>query len=232
MSYYLGLSILSDSDKIKKEQSSAEARRILSHFEKRNIDTNDISFEARGRPFFLEKETDFNISHSNNIVAVSYINKKDIRVGCDIEKIKPRPMMEKIARDKFTESENKYLNSNQFFNYENFYKLWTLKESYIKLRGLSIFDITKIPSFIKENKITNSFEFSFCADEKKPIYFRIYEISNTNRYTEIKNNHFFLAEAIEGENYQSEIIWFSPSSLTLDCKMILEIKNAMLPGSC
>jgi len=224
MSYYIGLSILSNNDNSLKKQSSVEARRILSNFENRNINENDFSIEVGGRPYFSDKDIDFNISHSGNIVAVSYIRKKNIRVGCDIEKVKPRKNIAKIAKDKFSASENKYLYSDGIFSDKNFIKLWTLKESYIKLRGLSVFDMAEIPSFIRENEENKSFDFSFCANTEKMLTFRLYELLNNNNDTGSENTNYILAEAIEGEYLKPEIIWLSPSSLTLDCKMITEIK--------
>jgi len=224
MSYYIGLSILSNNDKSLKKLSSVEARRILSNFENRKINENDFSNEAGGRPFFPDKDADFNISHSGNIVAVSYIRGKNIRIGCDIEKVKPRKNIAKIAKDKFSVCENKYLYSDGIFSDKNFIKLWTLKESYIKLRGLSVFDMAKIPSFIKHNEVNKSFDFLFCGNTEKMLTFRLYELSNNNSDTGTENTNYILAEAIEGEYLKPEIIWLSPSSLTLDCKMIAEIK--------
>jgi len=224
MSYYIGLSILSNNDKSLKKQSSVEARRILSNFENRSINENDFSIEAGGRPYFFDKGADFNISHSGNIVAVSYIKKKYIRVGCDIEKVKPRKNIAKISKDKFSACENKYLYSDGIFSDKKFITLWTLKESYIKLRGLSVFDMAKIPSFIKHNEENSTFDFTFSENTEKMLTFRLYELSNNNYETGSENTNYILAEAIEGEYLKPEIIWFSPSSLTLDCKMTAEIK--------
>jgi phosphopantetheinyl transferase len=222
MSYYLGLSFLSNNEERQKTLSSLEARRILSVFENGEIKENDISREEQGRPFFLNREVDFNITHSGDAVAVLYISKKDIRVGCDIEKIRPRSRIAKIAKDKFSKAENSFLYSSGGFNDNDFLKIWTLKESYIKLRGLSVFDMAKIPSFIDEIHGTNEYVFSFCADVNRPITFRLYEIL----YNE--NTSYILAEAIEGEDIQPEIRMFS--SLTFDCKIIAEIKAAPSPA--
>jgi len=230
MSYSLGLSLLTNFEKMSKKHSSSEAIRILSILDNRKINMDDISKEAGGRPFFHDKDTDFNISHSGNMVIVSHVTKNGYRVGCDIEKIKPRKNIAKIAADKFSVSENKYLYTDGIFNNINFFKIWTLKESYIKLQGLSVFDMSKVPSFIKENDQTNSLDFSFCADTNKPLTFRLYELSNINPDTKTENTEYILAEAFKGDYLQPELIWLSPSSLTLDCKMIAEIKAAVSPA--
>ena len=217
MSYYIGLSLLSNVDKSQKKLYSAESRRILSIFENKQIDENDFSREAQGRPFLPGRDIDFNISHSGNAAAVSYVNRKGYRAGCDIEQVRPRSRTAAIAKDKFSESENNFLFLNGGFSEIDFYKLWTLKECYIKLRGLSVFDMEKVPSFISNENI-----FSFNENNLKPLTFRVYELSDNNEIL------YILSEAIEGGYLQPEIRWFS--SLSLDCKMIAEIKAAPNPA--
>ena len=158
MSYYMGLSVLSNIEGQFRKHTKTESRRILSKFENRQIEESDFFKEENGRPFFKDSDADFNISHSAEAVAVSYINKKGYRVGCDIEQVRPRSRTAKIAEDKFSQSENDYLFSGGCFNEVNFFKIWTLKECYIKLKGLSIFDMIKVPSFIM-SKIDSPFNF-------------------------------------------------------------------------
>ena len=75
----------------------------------------------------LVKEIFFNLSHSHNIV-VCVVGDKS--VGCDVEKVKS-PTREKIAERYFCESEIAYLKDHK----DEFYRLWTLKESYVKMTG-------------------------------------------------------------------------------------------------
>lgn len=73
----------------------------------------------------------FNLSHSGE-VAVCAVSDKP--VGCDVEKI--NKMREKVASRFFTERENAYL--HQFEGKEKdkeFFRLWTMKESYMKMTG-------------------------------------------------------------------------------------------------
>lgn len=73
---------------------------------------------------------DFNISHSGDFVVLAI---SDSRVGIDVERIKPIDL--NIAEDCFHEKERVYLQSDQGRLFENFYKIWTLKESFIKAIG-------------------------------------------------------------------------------------------------
>ena len=194
-----------------KTQASSETLRILSNFENRPIHESDFFWEESGRPFFPGKDTDFNISHSSFLIAVSYASGKNIRTGCDIEKIRDRKSADEIAKDYFSESENIYLYEDSGFNLTRFYEIWTLKECFIKLRGLSIFDMAKVPSFIQDNN------FLFYSDSSLPVTFRLYNIQNEN------NENYMMACAFEGAALnQPEIRIFSSS---LCCKMTAEIKG-------
>lgn len=73
----------------------------------------------------------FNLSHSGNMVLCAV---SENPVGCDIEKIE-KPTL-RIAKRFFTENENTYLEKfeeNQ--KAEEFFRLWTMKEAYVKMTG-------------------------------------------------------------------------------------------------
>ncbi|MGH0593688.1 4'-phosphopantetheinyl transferase family protein [Bacillus pretiosus] len=106
--------------------------------EKYNLFNEELKFTTNeyGKPFLTNIDTNFNVSHSGSwvVAAISHLE-----VGIDIEKIIEIDM--KIARNFFTPEENnsfiKLLPEQQL---HHFYKLWTLKESYIKAlgKGLSV----------------------------------------------------------------------------------------------
>jgi len=73
----------------------------------------------------------FNLSHSDDLVICAVGEKM---VGCDIEKIGDEP--KGVAKHFFHQKEAEYLNSFEGVRRtEAFYRLWTLKESYIKMTG-------------------------------------------------------------------------------------------------
>lgn len=73
----------------------------------------------------------FNLSHSGNIV-VCVVG--DSKVGCDVEKIVKAP--EKVAERFFHRNEVEYLKAcGAEKRDETFFRLWTMKESYIKMTG-------------------------------------------------------------------------------------------------
>ncbi|MFC1770806.1 4'-phosphopantetheinyl transferase family protein [Candidatus Margulisiibacteriota bacterium] len=75
----------------------------------------------------------FNLSHSGIWVAITI---HDHPVGIDVEHIRPLSSASKIAKRFFSPLEQNYLNNiaqDQYLG--SFFKLWTLKESYIKAIG-------------------------------------------------------------------------------------------------
>jgi 4'-phosphopantetheinyl transferase len=110
---------------------------ILKKIDIKNI---DITFSKNkfGKPFLKgHHKISFNISHSGNYVLCA-VDDKDI--GIDIEKICDINYMELLKKIFINEEIEFILNGTSEKRIKNFYKMWTLKESYIKAdgRGLSI----------------------------------------------------------------------------------------------
>jgi 4'-phosphopantetheinyl transferase len=141
------------------EKRHSEGRRML-----RLIDQNRfpnriesrIETEPGGRPFFEDRRADFNISHSKNLVALSYYtapfdhSASLLRTGCDAQYIDARKNTDGIARRAFLPAEREYIaaSADDAEKTRRFYRLWTFKESYIKLYGWSVFDMRKVPLFL------------------------------------------------------------------------------------
>ena len=239
MSFYIGLSVFStDTETTQKKQLSAESRRILALLngysaEEANSVYAQIAINTAGRPFFLKKDADFSITHcscpdrSRGITAVSFAKRGNLRTGCDIEQIRPRKGAEEIAQEFFTEYEKQYIYITGNFDIKKFYEIWTLKECYIKLKGLSVFDMACVPSFISQ-----SLQFEFNGIASSPLNFYLYELTdNLNPFH--ADEHYILSAAIEGSNNSfiakmPEITWFSQSSFV--CKIKAEINAAPNPA--
>ena len=110
-----------------------------------------IEFECNsfGKPFIKGYlSVHFNISHSGEWVVCAISN---CQVGVDIEEIKSIEM--KIAKRFFTKGEYETIvSTREEERIKVFYRIWTMKESYIKYmgKGLSIqldsFETVKVPS--------------------------------------------------------------------------------------
>ncbi|MCI8291546.1 MAG: 4'-phosphopantetheinyl transferase superfamily protein [Eubacterium sp.] len=84
------------------------------------------TFNAYGKPYFANAEDlHFSISHSGEYAMVVLSDKE---IGCDIQQIKDINLS--IADRFFTAEERKYVKCT-----EDFFRIWTLKESFIKAIG-------------------------------------------------------------------------------------------------
>jgi phosphopantetheinyl transferase len=207
----IGLSILSSyTSKTANKKLSAEGRRILSLFEGHSLEEGYILLGKNGRPYFPNGEADFNISHSGLITAVSFVKGSNLRTGCDIQLVQARANTKKIAEKNFCASERSYIftQGENEYSKTRFFEIWALKECLLKLRGLTVFDMVKIPSFIDDSDS----HFTLGETVTLPLSFYLYELINLGE-------HYILAAAIEGaEHCRPEIQWFSES--TLPCRNI------------
>lgn len=94
------------------------------------ISALDVAAGANGKPVCAG--ICFNLSHCAELVLCAV---SDAPVGCDIEKITAAPM--EIAERYFSESERRYLSGASGPPEKNrrFFKLWTIRESYLKMTG-------------------------------------------------------------------------------------------------
>ena len=91
--------------------------------------SEEIVLNEYGKPSFKNSNYYFNTSHSGKY-ALCVIS--DVEVGCDIEEIKDyKP---RVAERIFTAKENYYIELSSD-KADMFYRLWTLKESYLKCIG-------------------------------------------------------------------------------------------------
>lgn len=98
-----------------------------------------IAEEECGKPYIIGYENFcYNISHSGDYVVMAY---GDSPVGVDIEKIRIDGMSKTdmaVAKRCFTLNENTYVNRTKEGAAERFCRIWTMKESYLKLIGCGV----------------------------------------------------------------------------------------------
>lgn len=117
----------------------------LSRFFLRRIIESELVVENRrvsighncyGKPYLIGFENfNFNISHSGEWIVVGI---DEFELGVDIEKIKMIDY-ERVAKRFFAKSEQDFiLKAPPDLRLENFYRLWCLKESFIKAEGIGL----------------------------------------------------------------------------------------------
>ena len=94
-----------------------------------HMQDSQVFVGEHGKPMIDGLE--FSLSHSGNLVLCAV---SDEPVGCDVEEIRKAP--KGVAERCFSESEQAYLSCFSGEEYDKvFFKLWTMKESYVKMTG-------------------------------------------------------------------------------------------------
>ncbi|HNX28408.1 MAG TPA: 4'-phosphopantetheinyl transferase superfamily protein [Syntrophomonadaceae bacterium] len=133
---------------------------------------NEIEFcyNDYGKPSLLhKKDFHFNLSHSGNWVVMAI---STYEVGIDIEQIVPLDLS--IAEHFFSSYENRYLNSlPPALQLDGFFRIWTLKESYIKMTGQGL--SADLTSFSVQLEGKTGYP-QLLTDKPNKFYFRNYAL--------------------------------------------------------
>ena len=101
-------------------------------------DTPPMARGARGKPFFPDwPERQFNLSHTQGLCLCALSGAGE--VGVDIERVRPR--RENLPRYVMSETELSAFDGT----WEDFTRIWTLKEAFCKLQGTSVYPPTSVP---------------------------------------------------------------------------------------
>ncbi len=116
-------------------------RKILKHYFPQAADQATITTDKMGRPFWQLRGRNiplyFSLSHTTGLAACAICHNPGI--GCDIEAIRPRKNMEELAKKVFGKKEMcQYQTKRQEGRCHFFYQSWTLKEAYLKARGIGL----------------------------------------------------------------------------------------------
>lgn len=159
-----------------RKQSLGAGILLLNVIQRHGQTMEDLIYIENGKPVL--EGICFNLSHSDDMVACAVSEKP---VGIDIEKIKKLKV--NISGRFFTENENKHLEEYQE-NEAEFFRLWTMKESYMKYTGegiklaLNRFEISfddgisvcrdgnRVECYIKEYNVPG-YKLTVCAKENE-----------------------------------------------------------------
>lgn len=150
-----------------KYRSLAVGALLMYALKKENISlSTPVKTEENGKPYLEGNPVYFNLSHSGDM-AMCVIS--DTRVGCDIELMKKQPNL-RVAQRFFSEEEYKSIKEKG-----DFYKIWTLKESFVKLSGEGIKGIADSFSFDEscdkiycESHFMGDYCYSFVLGDRRP----------------------------------------------------------------
>ena len=184
-------------------------RTCLSEYVDREPAAWEIQTTAHGKPELVSKQLDrplcFNLSHSGDCMVLAVC--RHPQLGVDLENASRERRVGKIADRFFAPTEvNALLALPQARQLERFYDLWTLKEAYLKARGLGL--AIALDSFafsFKEGNISLS-EYQMPSGEQLP--WQIWQL--------LTDPPFKLALAVQSANPGkiSELRYFQRTSLT------------------
>ncbi len=121
--------IIRQKKELARKQSLGAGLLLKNIFEKQQLKMEEIYYEENGKPKI--DGIFFNISHSGDFVICAVSEKP---VGCDIEKI--GQIRKGFAERYFSQKETAHLDRfEDKKRWDEFYRLWTIKESYVKMKG-------------------------------------------------------------------------------------------------
>lgn len=131
----------------------------------------EIAIVDNGRPsFIVDKQLDFNISHSGEYIMVALAH--GCRIGLDVEHIRPRKKLLELAEYSFSAQEYQWLLTLPSSALaDGFWQLWTLRESVLKLCAKGVWQMKEIQVNPQQKWLTADFQ---------PQLFCV-----TNRYNDI-----------------------------------------------
>jgi 4'-phosphopantetheinyl transferase len=123
--------------------SRGTLRLLLSHFVGGSPRALRFQYGVAGKPALAwpdsATEVQFNLSHSGDVALYSLA--RTIRVGVDVEVLRPIPDIDGVARLVFTAAERQALDAEPVAGRLGvFYAMWTRKEAFVKARGSGITD--------------------------------------------------------------------------------------------
>lgn len=137
--------------------------KVLSYY---HVSAEDVGVGKNGKP-----EVDgicFNLSHSGELVVCAV---SETQVGCDIEQRKAVPLY--LAERFFGTREKEYLSAFTGAEYDRqFFRLWTMKESYVKMTGEGMSLFLDAFEIIPGDEIR-----VFCDGQIQDCYLKEYEVS-------------------------------------------------------
>ncbi|EGQ0296154.1 TPA: 4'-phosphopantetheinyl transferase superfamily protein [Staphylococcus pseudintermedius] len=151
--------------KVIKDNNNVKIEEILKD---NNIKINGISRNIYGKPFLIDSSTKYNLSHSNGVRVIII---SDCEVGIDIEFCRELEYVT-IAQTFFCNSEYEYIKNSKDIQ-KAFFRIWTLKEAYLKMNGIGL--TRRLNSFSVMNFLRGEQVIYF---EGKYIYINHYSLND------------------------------------------------------
>jgi 4'-phosphopantetheinyl transferase len=128
-----------EKDRVRFRVTRAMVRRLLGAYSGLEPSACEFTLNEHGRPSLANpgaRDLRFNVSHTQDLILLAVTRGRE--VGVDVERVQPKRSAE-LARRFFAPFESqRVLDAPEVERDELFYQYWTLKESYIKARGMGL----------------------------------------------------------------------------------------------
>jgi 4'-phosphopantetheinyl transferase len=112
-------------------------RRICAGYTGENPKSIRFRYGTHGKPELAGAGIHFNLSHSEDLAVYAFSSR--LRVGVDIERIRPVADAESIVRDFFSAVDHKsFVTIDPSLKNESFFRYWTRREALLKAMALGI----------------------------------------------------------------------------------------------
>jgi 4'-phosphopantetheinyl transferase len=137
----------------------ALVRTVLSRYAPITPEQWSFTQNANGKPCIcnddlLARKFSFNVSHTDGLIVLGLT--AGVELGVDAERVRIRPTLLEAANSFFSREESSAIALLPYhMQHERFFQYWTLKESYVKARGMGL----KIPmdafsfQFLQPNRV-------------------------------------------------------------------------------
>ena len=147
------LRLRKDEDQTRSILSRGILRNLLGWYLSMEPALIEFSYNPMGKPFLSAGNgLEFNVAHSGELILFLFAFGQS--VGIDVECVCQVPELQDLTRRFFSTREHKFLLSlTDMEQKKAFFKLWTLREAYGKMRGHGLMDAMKnvdIVSFLSE----------------------------------------------------------------------------------
>ncbi len=162
-----------------KKRTSLGAWVLLAHALRQagsGCDALDLSFTKTGKPYLAKfPHIHFSLSHSADVVLCAV---SDSEVGCDVEQVRRVDL--KLANRFFSPPECRFIETQEApeSGAQMFFRLWTLKESYIKATGQTLSALPDFSIIFEDDKIYARQHVA----QNKEFYFKEFSLHDGNCY--------------------------------------------------
>lgn len=193
-----------DKDKKLYLLSRAVFKSCLSHYANCHRDQLLFDYGSYGKPELKnDKRITFNLSHSNDVVVFIISKSRKLSLGVDVQYCKNQNDLLNLAAHYFSEIEYQaIINAPEDMRNNIFFKLWTLKEAYIKAIGKGLSIPLKDFTFTYYDSEINIKHFSNHEDQYGWSFFLSHIYENHALSLAIRNSQKKLYETQQIQTYE------------------------------